>query len=314
MKKWFKRICGLLLILCMVTFVSLPAAADLGGFSGDSDYGYDYDYDYDDYDYDYGYDDDDDCIFFGSDFGDGGLSSGGDNVFLGTVIVIIIVLYLIMKNAKKIKNTNGGASRPVHIPTQEQNRNLKSIGEYSNLDPNFNGGDLREKISNLYVQMQNAWQDKDLDSLRPYFTDALFAQLERQVDALRRNGQTNYVERIAVVGVVLNGYYQSGGDDHIVATVNARIVDYTVDDKTGALISGSKTAEKFMTYEWDLTRPTGQTTDPEGEMKVVNCPNCGAPLNINQTAKCEYCDSVITVDKHDFVLSSIKGLMQRTNR
>ena len=43
------------------------------------------------------------------------------------------------------------------------------------------------------------------------------------------------------------------------------------------------------------------------------CPNCGAPVNINQTAKCEYCDSVITVENHDFVLSSIRGLAQRTN-
>jgi len=315
MKKWLQRICSILLVLFLVGVTSLPAAADLGGFSGDSDYGYDYDYDYGYDDSDYGYDDDDDYIFFGSGSGldDGGDGIGGGGISIGAIIVIVIVFYLIMKNAKSSKHAASEQARPINMQRPEDTRNLSPISAYSALDPNFNQADLKEKLSNLYVQMQNACQDKNLDSLRPYFTDALFAQLERQIDALRRNGQTNYVERIAVLSVVLNGYYQAGGDDHIIATLNTRIVDYTVNDETGELISGSKTAEKFMTYEWDLTRPTGTITDPEGEMKVINCPNCGAPVNINQTAKCEYCDSVITVENHDFVLSSIRGLAQRTN-
>ena len=47
-------------------------------------------------------------------------------------------------------------------------------------------------------------------------------------------------------------------------------------------------------------------------MKRKNCPACGAPLDINATAKCPYCGSVVTVQQEEWALSSIKGLYQRT--
>ncbi|MBQ3216447.1 MAG: hypothetical protein IJB35_01360, partial [Oscillospiraceae bacterium] len=58
-----KRLTTILLCLLLCFSLALPGLADLGSFSGDSDYGgfdsYDYDYDYDSgssYDYDYDYD------------------------------------------------------------------------------------------------------------------------------------------------------------------------------------------------------------------------------------------------------------------
>ena len=69
-----------------------------------------------------------------------------------------------------------------------------------------------------------------------------------------------------------------------------------------------------MTYEWLLTRTSGQLTGEQEAVQSVVCPHCGATLNINKTAKCDYCGSIITVEEHGFVISSIKGLSQRTGR
>lgn len=67
-----------------------------------------------------------------------------------------------------------------------------------------------------------------------------------------------------------------------------------------------------MTYEYDLIRPSGKTSGAEGDTHITNCPNCGAPLNINRTAKCPYCDSILTVDHESFVINHIKGISQKT--
>ena len=193
------------------------------------------------------------------------------------------------------------------------NEALKEIGLYKEIDPAFDITAMQEKLSNLYVQMQNGWQDKNIDALRPYFTDAFFTQMERQLNSFKSQNKTNYIERIAVLGVDLRGYYLRNGEDHIIAELRTRIVDYTLDDNTGALVSGSKTAEKFMTYEWDVSRASGVKTTEKEEMTDVHCPNCGAPLSINATAKCPYCDSVVTVKEHDWAICAIKGIAQRTN-
>ncbi len=189
---------------------------------------------------------------------------------------------------------------------------LTPIANYTQLDPNFDPGELETRLSNLYVQMQQGWTAKDISALRPYFTDAYFTQMERQLESHRRLGRTNYVDRIAVLGVTLRGYYVAGGEDHLIAEVRARIVDYTLDDKTGALISGNQKAEKFMTYEYELTRTSGLKTGQAQGLHTINCPNCGAPLEINMTAKCPYCDSVVTDEQHDFVISRITGISQKT--
>jgi len=114
--------------------------------------------------------------------------------------------------------------------------------------------------------------------------------------------------------VQLKGYKQENGEDKIIAYLNTRIIDYTIDDNTGHVLYGNKNVEKFMTYEWLLTRTSGQLTGEQEAMQSVVCPHCGATLNINKTAKCDYCGSIITVEEHGFVISSIKGLSQRTGR
>ena len=74
--------------------------------------------------------------------------------------------------------------------------------------------------------MQNCWQDKKWEPMRALMTDALYSQFERQLDALKRNGQTNYVERISVLGSRIVGYYQDEVNDNLVVELRTRIVDY----------------------------------------------------------------------------------------
>lgn len=138
--------------------------------------------------------------------------------------------------------------------------------------------------------------------------------MEMQLKGIIDAKQTNHIERIAVLSVELEGFAQTETEDKIYAEIKTRIIDYTLDDKTGNVVSGSKTAEKFMTYEWELTRPTGKKTVRSKETKAVNCPNCGAPVEINKTARCPYCGSIITTENDEFVINTIKGVSQRTGK
>ncbi|MDD5810186.1 MAG: TIM44-like domain-containing protein, partial [Clostridiales bacterium] len=235
------------------------------------------------------------------------------------VMAAIVVLGLIFDvSEKRKKKKQYGAGRPQSAQGRPQgaqrtpNSRLQPIGDLTITDPNFDANAMQEKISNLYVQMQNCWTDKNIESLRPYFTDALFTQMERQLNGLKNQGLTNYVDRIAVLGVNLRGFYKQGDKEHLIVELRTRIVDYTVQDSNNKLISGDRNREKFMTYEWDMCRTAGSVTSKEGVMHSVSCPGCGAPLSINTTAKCPYCGRVVTLDEHDWALCAIKGIAQST--
>ena len=221
------------------------------------------------------------------------------------VLIVAFIFWLIIHRKSK-KNHK-------EIIINESIRILRPMNEYLELDPEFDEERIQTLIANLYVQMQNTWQAKNISSLRPYMTDKFFSQMDRQLDEFRKMGRTDYTERISVLSTDLRGWRQSAGMDYITVGVNARIVSYTLDDRTGKLISGDMNREKFMEYEIELCRKSGMTTQPESEnIHTERCPHCGAPLKLNASAQCEYCGSVITTVNTDWAICNMRGISQRT--
>ena len=292
----------LFIVVLLLSILAIPALADAGNFSGGSSYG------------------------GGSSFGSSGGSSsfGGAGTWglfalgssgggSGSIITIIIIAFIVINIIRKMRNSKASGAVGAQATNYSE---LMPVETIRDTDPNFSEAAIKEKIANLYVRMQGAWQDKDFECMRPFMTDSLYSQFKLQLDEIVRSECTNYVERIAVLDIQLSGWRSDEVVDAIVALVNTRIVDYTLNDKTGKLVSGSKTTEKFMTYEWTLIRSKGMTTPvPSGEGSedtvTIHCPSCGAPVEINQSAKCPYCDSVINAGDYDWVISAIKGISQR---
>lgn len=305
MRKLFGKKTGILLLILMLVscFLVVYAIADAGSFSGSSDYG--------------GGGDWGGSSDWSSDWGSSGYVGGGSGNFsFSSLFSIVIIVLIIVFIAAKRKGVGFTGSSPAGA-TLTSAESLSPISTLLDVDPNFSEVKIKEKVSNLYVQMQNAWQDKDFEPMRAHMTDALYSQFARQLDDIVKAGCTNYVERIAVLDVNISGWVRDDVNDSLVAIINSRIVDYTVNEKTGKLVSGSKTAEKFMCYEWTLVRSKGmQTPVPSGSgsegISTIHCPSCGAPVEINQSARCPYCDSIISAKDYDWVISSIKGISQRT--
>ena len=206
---------------------------------------------------------------------------------------------------------SGCGKKPEPEEPDEANK-LHPISQYLKVDSGFSPADFKEKLSNLYIRMQNDWQDKDISELRPYMTDAFYAQMKRQLDQLRKAGQTNYVQRPTVLGTNLLGWRQDGGRDIIIAQLKTRIVDFIKDDVTGAVVRGSESKEKLMTYEWTLTRTTGVKTTKSAGLTTHVCPHCGANVDINQSTECPYCGSILTTDTFDWAIDNITALEQKT--
>ena len=306
MKKLLSLIAALLLIVCAFT---IAARADFGDFGGDADFG-----DFGGGDYDGGYD-------YGGDYSSGSssfifLGGGTGSTVITIIIVVIVIALLIIKNKNGAGGGRGGNVRGVNVGNRETAQSaLRPMGAYRELDPEFNEADLREKLSNLFVQMQNCWTARDIEPLRPYFTDALFTQFERQAAQKKADGLTNRIERVSVQMVEFRGFRQDGVNDHLIVKLQARMIDYTVKDDTGKVVSGSPDREKFMTYEWDLSRTTGIKTGgglKKDELGRTVCPSCGAPLDINASARCEYCGSVINASAHDWAICNITAISQQT--
>lgn len=318
----------LLLTLALAALLLVPAVglADAGSFAGDTDFGSDWGSDWgssssdwgsdwdDDWSTSSSWDDDDyDYTYSGSSV-DLGPETEDGKIGLGSVVLVAIIVIIVLSRAKKKGNARQTTNQPVRVNAGAQRTVLPmTVAQLKQMDPNFSEEAMKEHIANLYIRMQNCWSTKQWEEMRASMTDALFNQMGSQLQGLIRGRMTNYVERIAVLSVDLTGFGQDENKDMLTAIVQTRIVDYTLRDDTGELVSGNRTAEKFMTYEWMMVRSKGAATGTVEGQEAKNCPNCGAPLDLNHTAKCAYCGTIITAEEHDWVLSAIKGISQRTS-
>ncbi len=281
-----------------------PGPADAGFFGGDSDYDFDPP--------SWGGSGDSSYDFPGSSFvgGSGGFPLGG-------IIVIIVIVYLVLKS-RKGSTSSGGSPSSKHITTSiiSPQQSQAVADQIRLVDPFFTEAEMREKVANLYSEMQRAWETQDWEPMRVRMTDDLYSQMARQLQDLISRGQINRIERIAIMNVALKHFYQDEQYDNLTLRLTSRITDYTIDRASGKLVSGDPKKEKFLTYEWTMIRTAGTKTTAVGmeDGKAVshNCPHCGAPIDLTQSARCSYCFSIVTAPEFDWVLSNIKGIAQQT--
>ena len=244
MDKRFLALAMALMLVLAIMVSPVPGIADAGSFSGGSDYG------------------GSDWSSSGSDWSSSDWSSsdyssssgGGGEWGLGTTITVAAIVIIIVIVSGRNKKGGSGGSR---IAGAQRTVLPMTIEDLKKQDPAFSEEKMKEKIGNLYVRMQECWQNKTWEEMRTGMDDAIFNQFNAQLNSLIKAGKTNYVDDIAVLGVDLTGFGQDDKHDIVTALVRVRIKDYTVDDATGAVVSGSKTAEKFMTYEWTMIRTKG---------------------------------------------------------
>lgn len=312
--KWIAALSAILVICLLAASLSL---ADAGGFSGDTDWGGgDSDWggssDWGSSDWgssDWGsssdWDDDDVLPIIGST-ASAASCVGGDLVTFFIVAIIVIILVRSLRSKKQ----TGNAAQMYQAAAEEPGLPLETLKQK---DPNFNEQKFLETVGNRYIQMQDAWETKKWEPMRAFMTDSLYNQMLRQLQELIAAGETNHIDRIAVLESRITRYAVEGDNDVLVVRLSTRICDYTVNDKTGAVVRGSQARELFMVYDWKLIRQKDMLTLDQPSVTQVSCPNCGAPLDVNHSGKCPYCDTVVTLTDHDWALSAIKGISQRSS-
>jgi predicted lipid-binding transport protein (Tim44 family) len=216
----------------------------------------------------------------------GGGSFGGGGIGLFDILLIGGGLYLLWRYLKKRKaqeqaqqsgyqaggyqQDQGGSSYqdtsaggqayapppppPPPPPGQDTDQGLAHIRA---MDPGFDPRAFVETVSDIFFQVQAAWGKRALEPIRGLLTEEMFGVFTKQVQDMAAQGRTNKLENVSVRSVEVTEAWQEQGSDYITVRFFANLLDYTVDDKSGQVISGSDSIPvKFEEY-WTFARPVG---------------------------------------------------------
>jgi predicted lipid-binding transport protein (Tim44 family) len=244
----------------------------------------------------------------------GGFFSGLLLILLLPVIVIGVIVYLIFRSRSSKSNQTSAdpmisAFGPQPLSPSETNSvNIiddptTGVAKIQSADPNFNIQVFKDKTSNAFYKIQEAWSKQDMSIARPFVSDAIMQRYTTMISDMRARNERDILENIVIGSMTVQRASADNNFDYITVRIDASAADYTV-DADNKMVSGSKADEPFTEY-WTMLRSVNTLTQIDKQLKDNKCPNCGAPLEVNAIGKCNYCGAIVSSGNFDWVLSQI---------
>ena len=214
-----------------------------------------------------------------------------------TVGIILLLSFIFRKRIKQQSILN-------KIPNSATSTNVKNKGldDYKLSNPSFDELKFKEKASTAFMQIQQAWADKDLSNVRRYISDGMYQRLITQIKMMDLLDQRNILSKIDIKGIYIDKVLQDGNYDVIHVAIHASIVDSFISKKHKKLNSGGY--EQFVEY-WSFIQKRG--IESKDMYSVASCPNCGSelPKEAGEISKCEHCGTLTNSGSYDWVLAEI---------
>ena len=152
-------------------------------------------------------------------------------------------------------STFGTSQAPVVPPIRDTDPLQAGLAEIRTTDPGFDEKYFLEVASDVFFKIQAGWMRRDLTSYRHLLGDRLAAEYAQEFARMKEQGHISKLESIAVRKVEIVAAGSENGEDFVTVQFTANLLDYTVDEKSGALIDGSMTEPVKFVEKWSWARP-----------------------------------------------------------
>src|SRR3990172_480315 len=133
----------------------------------------------------------------------------------------------------------------------------RGLGHVRQMDARFGEAAFRELCTDNFFKIQAGWMNREVDGIENLLTIEMQNEFRKELHRLKTEGKINRLENIAVRTVDITEAWQESGQDYVTVRFAANLLDYTVEERTGQVVEGSKTDPvKFEEY-WTWTRPVG---------------------------------------------------------
>lgn len=145
-------------------------------------------------------------------------------------------------------------SAPAPVPLALNEPDFSSIRI---LDPGFNPAQFLKSAQDIFFKAQAAWSRRDGSTLASLCGTELTRAWEEELAGLRARGQSDRLENIALRASEITEVWTEQGQDYITVRVQANLLDYTLDEKTGLVVAGSRSEPVEFEEFWTFSRPVG---------------------------------------------------------
>lgn len=218
-------------------------------------------------------------------------------------IIFILIIYFVYGRRNRNNNYQStySSTSNKYLNFEDNQTAIREIKKYI---PEFNTNEFLANGYDIFVRIENAWMNFDLESVRDCITDEMFNMYESQLTSMEMKGEQNIMKGFNKINYCITDATKENNMLEIKARYYVEFYDYIINKETKKVLRGNSSRKIKMVYEFTFIK------DIENN-KLDKCPNCGAPININSAGICEYCNSKLVDDSKNWVMSKKVSLMQQ---
>ena len=167
-------------------------------------------------------------------------SSSGETVSLGEsflallvigvmyifVPAIIIIVVIALSKNKKLKNNNR-----IVVTNNEQ-----AINEIKKYIPSFDANKFLLNGYGIFVRIEEAWMNFDLEKVRDCITDEMFNMYESQLTSMEMNGEQNIMKDFRLLNSAITQASKQNNMLQVKARYTVEFYDYIINRNTKAFV------------------------------------------------------------------------------
>lgn len=295
MKKYLKIFSKIALTFCLMVCMCVSIS---GGHRTHADSGYDTSYSSSSSSSSSDWGSSSSSSWSSSDYSYSSGSGGGGSSVVGVIIWIIIILIIIYFKSRS--GSGSGSTTPSIAKLQSNQEAIRKIKE---VIPGFDENKFMEDGYNIYLAVQDAWMNFDLEKVHNSITDELFNQYESQLSSMEIKGEQNIMNGFKLRDKAIRNCVVQNDNLEVTTRYIVEFYDYIVNKETGAVLRGTKSRKVRQTYDITFVMKAN-------EEKLDKCPNCGAPVEVNASGVCPYCGSKIVGENTEWVMSKKLSVSQ----
>jgi predicted lipid-binding transport protein (Tim44 family) len=192
---------------------------------------------------------------------------GGSGIGLFEILLVAGVGYFLIRKFRRpaaatgygtmqYQNSDGYASdsapvREAFVPNDIDYRTIQMM------DKSFAPDQFLKVAQDLFFKIQGAWNRQDTVTLQSLCGSELMQTWNQELESLRAQGRKNRMDNIALRESEITEAWTESGIDYITVRLHANLLDFTVDEKSGAVVQGSNSEPVEFEEFWTFSRPVG---------------------------------------------------------
>ena len=182
----------------------------------------------------------------------------------------------------------------IFILSSKRDIDVKKYKEVS-----FNEEFFFSKVKNIFIKYLNSITEDNLKEIDHFIDDKLYHETKNIIDSYKDKNIKKVYKSIDIKYSNIEDLYTKDNKNIMEVSLIVNYITYEL-NLTNKTIIGSK-EPKRAEYLLTLSKPLNTSSS-----KTKKCPGCGSSIDVNNSGRCPYCDTIYNQEDYDYVLTNIK--------